>query len=137
MQKDARERLEHSTMSVDMNVFGSVVGKESKYSRDYQKNLNAIQTLMTALNDHPMNAEAELDGRQVGKKEYVRQLVAKAESAIALLDQVDTILGYMAKLVALDAMVLAENLDPSLLEGHETEDNSPAVRPDLDFFINR
>ena len=136
-QEEARERLDRSTLSVDMKVFGSGVGKESKYSREYQKNLGAIQSLMAALKDHPMNAEAELDGRQVGKKEYVRQLAANAESEMALLDQEDTILGYMAKLVALDAMALAENLDEDLAAGPDAEDEAVGVSSAIGFFINR
>ena len=136
-QEEARERLERSTLNVDLKVFGSGVGKESKYSREYQKNLGAIQGLMTALKDHPMNAEAELDGQQVGRKEYVRQLAANAESGMALLDQEDTILGYMAKLVALDAMALAENLDEDLAEELDAEDKTMSVSSAIGFFINR
>jgi hypothetical protein len=136
-QEEARERLKRSTLDVDLKVFGSGVGKESKYSREYQKNLNAIQTLMSALKDHPMNAEAEIDGRQVGKKEYVRQLVANAESDIALLDQEKSILGYMAKLVALDAMVLAENLDDDLTDNFDDENEAVGVTSAIGFFINR
>ena len=136
-QEEASERLNRSTLNVDMKVFGSGVGKEGKYSREYQQNLNAIQTLMAALKDHPMNAEAEIDGRQVGKKEYVRQLVANAESDIALLDQEKNILGYMAKLVALDAMMLAENLDEDLADGSGDEDEVVGVTSAISFFINR
>lgn len=84
-----------------------------------------------------MNAEAELDGQQVGKKEYVRQLAANAESGMALLDQEDTILGYMAKLVALDAMALAENLDEDLAEELDAEDKTMSVSSAIGFFINR
>ena len=42
----------------------------------------------------------------MSKPEYVRQLIANTESALALLVQEDQILGYMAKLVALDATAL-------------------------------
>jgi hypothetical protein len=110
-QEEARERLERTTLNIDMKVFSPGVGGESRYSREYQKNIEAVKTLMAALKDHPMNAKAEIDGKRIGKKDYVRLLATNAEAEIALLDQEETILGYMAKLVALDAMGLAENLD--------------------------
>jgi hypothetical protein len=56
---------------------------------------------------------------------------------MALLDQEDTILGYMAKLVALDAMALAENLDEDLAEELDAEDETMSVSSAIGFFINR
>jgi len=136
-QEEARERLERTTLSVDMKVFGSGVGRESKYSREYQKNMQAVQTLMAALKDHPMNAEAEIDGKRIGKEDYVRQLASNAEADMALLDQEETILGYMAKLVALDAMALAENLDEEVAFDVYGEDDTTGVASSIDLFITR
>ena len=136
-QEEARERLERTTLNVDMKVFGSGVGGESKYSREYQKNMQAVQTLMAALKDHPMNAEAEIDGKRIGKKDYVRQLATNAEAEIALLDQEETILGYMAKLVALDAMALAENLGEEVAFDAYEEDNDTGISSNIDLFITR
>jgi hypothetical protein len=136
-QEEARERLERTTLRVDMKVFGTGVGGESKYSREYQKNMQAVQTLMAALKDHPMNAEAEIDGKRIGKEDYVRQLASNAEAEMALLDQEETILGYMAKLVALDAMALAENLDKEVAFDAYDEDDTTGVASAIDLFITR
>ena len=134
-QEEARERLERTTLSVDMKVFGFGVGGESKYSREYQKNMQSVQTLMAALKDHPMNAEAENDGKRIAKEDYVRQLATNAEAEMALLDQEGTILGYMAKLVALDAMALAENL--SNLDPYEEDIDDKGINDDIELFITR
>jgi hypothetical protein len=136
-QEEARKRLERTTLSVDMKVFGSGVGGESKYSREYQKNMQAVQTLMAALKDHPMNAEAEIDGKRIGKKDYVQQLATNAEAEMALLDQEETILGYMAKLVALDAMALAENLDEEFHFDGDDEEEDTSVASAIDLFTTR
>ena len=72
-----------------------------------------------------MNAEALVDGDPVSKQDYLRHLLADAESDIAILEQENAVLGYMAKLVALDAMALAEGIeDPSslALDGSNEED---------------
>lgn len=58
-----------------------------------------------------MNAAPVVDGRDLGKAEYLAHLIAEAESGLALLDQKDLVLAYMAKLVALDAMALADEVE--------------------------
>ena len=68
---------------------------------------------MAAIKSHPMNSQSTLDGDDVSKPEYVRRMVADAESELALIDQEQQVLGFMAKIVALDAMVLSEEIADS------------------------
>jgi hypothetical protein len=82
-----------------------------------------------------MNAEAENDGKRIAKEDYVRQLATNAEAEMALLDQEGTILGYMAKLVALDAMALAENLGN--LDPYEEDIVDKGINDDIELFITR
>ncbi|MBW2275609.1 MAG: hypothetical protein JRG96_20305 [Deltaproteobacteria bacterium] len=115
-QDAAAKRFESSVAKVDLELFGSGVIEQSRYAKDFRKNLNAIEKLTAAIQTHPMNAEARVDGDPVSKQDYLRHLLAETESDIAILDQENAVLGYMAKLVALDAMALAEGIeDPSSL----------------------
>lgn len=134
-QDEARQRFENSATSVDLSVLNASVGGESKYSKEYAKNAQAIAQLSEALAAHPMNAEAEVDGKAIGKQDYMRQLITVAESDMAILDQEESMLGYMAKLVALDAMALAENLNENDFLGDDAESQTATIAASVDFFI--
>lgn len=132
----ARERFEGSVAKIDMKLFNTAVEGESKYATEYNKNLEAINKLVTAINTHPLAQQAELDGKSVDKKEYLRGLIADSESEIALVDQEETILGYMAKLVALDAMALSEEVAGlGLDEDGELAEGGSSVTQAVDFFV--
>ena len=134
-QKTARQRFEGALAQVDVKIFSSGVAGESKYSAEFAKNVNAIERLIQALAKHPMNAEPELNGNPISKADYLRGLVANAEADLAILDQEESILGYMAKLVALDAMALAENLeDVTSADGGNT---IVSVSSAVDFFASQ
>lgn len=135
-QEAAQQRFANSISAVDMKLFNSTAS-ESKYSREYSKNMAAIESLVSTINSHPMYAQPEFDGKPLSKQNYLRQLIAAGESSLAVLDQEETVLGYMAKLVALDAMALSEGLidDTVMLEGDGESLSSPASA--VEFFITR
>jgi len=108
---EAMTRFEDSAGKVDMALFASSTAQESRYAREYRKHATAIRDLVRAIDAHPMNTAPEVDGRAVGKADHLRHLIAQAETSKALLDQKDLVLAYMAKLVALDAMALADEID--------------------------
>lgn len=112
-QLSARSRFESAVAEVDTKFLAASVAGESKYAREYTKNLSAIRSLTEALKFHSMNTGPEVAGVPVSRAEYLRQLVAESEGAIALLEQEGKILGYMAKLVSLDALALVERSIPS------------------------
>lgn len=135
-QKAARERFEKSAARIDAQLFRSSVTAESKYARDYATNLAAIENLAQAINAHPMNQAPEVDGRPVSQAEYLRRLITENEAEVALVDQERAILGFMAKLVSLDALALSEGVaetvaltDPQKTPGRLTSA--------LDFFVAR
>lgn len=132
----AQKRFERTLTDVDMKLFRSNTTSESKYGKDYAKNSMAIDRLAAAINAHPMNALPEIDGKVVGKADYLRQLVAGAESELAILDQEGSILGYMAKLVALDAMALSEGLADASFDGEVSDDeNRFELSSAVDLFV--
>jgi hypothetical protein len=136
-QAKARNRFERTLTDVDMKLFRSSTTTESKYSKDYIKNSSAIDRLASAINSHPMNSLPEIDGRVVGKSDFLRQLVAGAESELAILNQEESILGYMAKLVALDAMALSEGLDAeNFNEEIEGDESRPGASDKIDLFVS-
>ena len=101
-------RFEESVDKVDMALFAQGGAEESRYSIEYRKHAAAIEGLVEAINAHPMNTAPEIDGGTVSKAEYLRHLIAQAETEVALLDQRELVHAYMAKLVALDALALAD-----------------------------
>lgn len=129
----AMERFEGSVDRVDMKLFASAGADESRYAAEYRKHAAAIGDLVRAIEAHPMNTAPEVDGRAVGKADYLRHLISQAETEKALLDQKDLVLAYMAKLVALDAMALADEVD-----ARSADDGAPSEMRDVtvavDFF---
>lgn len=127
-QDAARARFESSLNAVDMRLFSASSMPESKYSAKYTENAAAIEQLVARINSHKMNDAVVAEGENMTKEDYVRQMLADAQAESALLDQEDTILGYMAKLVALDALALAdEALDPSGAGLDAPERTTPAA----------
>ncbi len=135
-QMAARERLEGSVQTIDTKLFRSSMAAESKYAGDYAKNLNAIESLVQAINDHPMNRSPEVGGRAVSQADYLRQLIAENEADVALVDQERAILGYMAKLVSLDALALTEGMTETagLADSPAEPDRLTSA---LNFFVSR
>jgi hypothetical protein len=137
-QAAARTRFEAARTAVDTQLFQSTLTTESKYAGEYAKNLSAIEQLVAAVQTHPMNARPAIDGETVGTPEYLRRLATDAEAELAVIDQEGAILGYMAKLVSLDALALSDSLietdDPAT--DAATQPNR-GVTADVQFFVSR
>ena len=135
-QTAARQRFEATVPAVDVTLLATSSAPDSRYSREYGKNLTALETLMRAIDDHPMNARPVIDGQTVTKGDYVRQLIADTDAEIALIEQEETILGYMAKLIALDATALSEQVgDAEAIDSDVTE---PAgITSAINFFVGK
>lgn len=123
-QKQARQRMESSAAQIDAKLMQTSMAPESRYAREYGKNLAAVENLVRAINAHPMNQQPEVDGQPISQQAYLRQLIAGNESELALLNQEQTVMGYMAKLVSLDALALSEGIKV------ETDDTSITIDGD-------
>lgn len=109
-QASARARLERTATDVDLKFFASPRHEESRYAREYRKNLDAIQQLVAAIEQHPMNARPTADADSLSRPQMLRRLIADADAQLEILNQEDRLIGHMAKLVALDALALSEDL---------------------------
>jgi len=136
-QRTARERFEGSFRSVDTKLFKSSMTVGSKYSQEYARNMAAVESLVQAIDAHPMNKAPEMHGRPVTQVDYLRQLIAENEAEIALVDQERTILGYMAKLVSLDALALSEDVDEDTIVADASTKAERAVAADIYLFMRR
>lgn len=135
-QKAARDRFKGSLQKIDTQLFRSSMAPTSKYARDYAKNIAAIENLVSAINAHPMNRAAEIDGQPVSQADYLRQLIAENEAEVALVDQERAVLGYMAKLVSLDALALSEGVTaPDVVA--EAPEQGDRVTSALEFFVTQ
>ena len=127
-QEAARARFESSLAKVDLKLFDSGAAAESRYGRAYAKNRGAIEQLLAKINAHPLaDGDASVAGAAgappATRKQMLRGLLSETQADLALLDQEDVILGYMARLVALDAMILAE----ATADAEFTDGDRPAI----------
>jgi hypothetical protein len=130
-QTAAHARFQGTLSKVDMRLFESTAAPGSKYSRKYEQNVAAIEKLRGRIQNHAMNP-AKTDGVALTKEEHLRQLLGETQADLSILDQEETMLGYMAKLVAFDAMSLSEEaLDAELADSDLPADFSPAGAVDL------
>jgi len=137
-QNAAHDRFESSIGKVDARLFRSSIASESRYARDYAKNVAAIEQLVAAINAHPMNEQPRLDGIALTREDYVRQLVGDNQATLAVLDQEQSILGFMAKLVALDATALSEAATGDDLSAPGATQAAEAGPTDaVEFFVTR
>lgn len=137
LQDAAAERFESSLAKVDQRLFEAPDLEESKYSKQYAQNKTAIEQLVARIDNHKMNEMPMAEnGVIMTREEHVRRMVADVQTELAVLDQEETILGYMAKLVALDAMALAEEgLDEELIDS-DVAQNSLTPAKNVSFFLN-
>jgi len=135
-QVAARQRFEASIPAVDIKLLATSAAPDSRYAREYGKNLTAMETLMRAIDDHPMNARPAIDGQAVTKGDYVRQMIADTDAEIALIDQEESILGYMAKLIALDATALSEQVADAERIDSDVTDRTELTSA-VDFFVGK
>ena len=133
-QQAARQRFEGTVQNVDLKILESVSAQESRYAKEYAKNLAAIQQLVAAIEDHPMNRQ--LVGQPgLSRHDQIRLMVADAEAELALVVQEERALGYMAKLVALDAAALAEQIDITTELAEVDGPEQTTVESAVDFFV--
>jgi hypothetical protein len=136
-QQAALRRLNASSARVDTKFFRSSMGKESRYAAAYAANLSAIERLVQAIGAHPMNDEARGDTAGLSKEDHLRGLIAAAEAELATLGQEASILGFMAKLVSLDAMALSEDVLGVDGDGNETNEPGSGLTKAVDLFVTR
>jgi len=136
-QKRARQRMEQSAQAVDAALLAPMAAESSRYANEYRKNVGAIESLMAAIQNHPMNRTPSIDGQPVTREEYLRNLIAEAQGELALAEQEEVILGHMAKLVSLDALALAEGLEEAQSDGVFSKGPEPGKRVSelVDLFI--
>ena len=126
-QEGARTRFESALAQVDMAVFGTAAAPQSRYAQDYTQNMAAIEQLIGRVQSHSMTPGIDTGMGEVTQQDYVRQLLTETQARIAIVDQENSIIGYMAKLVALDAQALAEEgMDAELLDSDIPGGTSPA-----------
>jgi len=136
LQQVARERLKSSLSKVDMKLMQSVAMSESRYSREYARNISALENLVAAVNTHPANQAPALNGVPLSQEDYLRQLISQNEAELGLVNQERAIVANMAKLISLDALALSEETQfasEDLGRAPEEERQKYAI----DFFINQ
>lgn len=133
-QQAARTRFEAAMADVDLSLAETTLGTESRYSLEFAANFTAIESLTLAIQSHSMNEGPMAEEGTLTKREYLRQMITDVETELALLDQQEKIIGQMAKLVALDAMALSNDLMGVEL-AQANDPGTGTVRAAIGFFV--
>ena len=99
--------------SIDFKILDSAahsMSKTSKYFKQYQINKDAVKKLKLAIQKHPMSNKNILSKDPKNKMEAVKNYVHNIDTEISVLEMKEEMINYMAKIVALDAMSLAEEV---------------------------
>jgi hypothetical protein len=99
--------------SIDFKILDSAahsMSKTSKYFKQYQINKDAVKKLKLAIEKHPMSNKNILSKDPKNKMEAVKNYVHNINTKISVLEMKEEMINYMAKIVALDAMSLAEEV---------------------------
>ena len=135
-QQQARTRFAGSLAKVDLQVFRTSAAPESRYAAEYTKNMAAIEQLAQAIGSHPMTDSSASDGQPMSRQDAIRAMLGEAQADLALIQQEESMLGYRAKLVSLDAMALAdEAMDAARAESDVPDAVNPASAVSL--FVSR
>lgn len=127
-QVEARARLERTSETIDTKLFATSLTSSSKYSQAYARNVAAINALVQKIEAHPHKTKLDVTGDAKTKPDFLRQLLTEAEGDVQVLQQEGEIVGLMAKLVALDAMGLQEEVNGG--EAPATEETGRATVAD-------
>jgi hypothetical protein len=135
-QMAARQRMQRVTGKVDEMFYPAIGGETSRYNQEYAQNVNQIKALQRAIRSHTAHESARIDGAEVSREDFIRDLLTQAEAEHALIDQESEMLGFMARLVALDAQALQMQIayGEEFEAGGILETGKPASMVDL--FIN-
>lgn len=136
-QKAARQRMESMAAKVDETLFEMALSPQSKYAQEYDTNFQKIKQLQQAISQHALSRNQFDADEQLTRESYIRELLANAEADFSLLNQEDEMLGYMARLVAMDAQALQIELTYGGMDGADKQANIAATKPAnmVNFFV--
>jgi hypothetical protein len=118
-------------------LFFSTNLEESKFGLEYAENRTAIEQLRSAISNHPANHDIVINGEPVTKAEELNGLMLGVEAELALLSMEEEVIGYMAKLLSLDAMAFAEKVAEASWQSDDGSIIQPPTSPrqNLKMFI--
>jgi len=118
-------------------LFFSTNLEESKFGSEYAENRAAIEQLRSAISNHPANQQVVINGEPVTKAEELNGLMLGVEAELALLSMEEEVIGYMAKLLSLDAMAFAEKVAEASWQSDDGSIMQPPASPrqNLKMFI--
>ena len=118
-------------------LFFSTNLEESKFGSEYAENRAAIEQLRSAISNHPANQQIAINGEPVTKAEELNGLMLGVEVELALLSMEEEVIGYMAKLLSLDAMAFAEKVAEASWQSDDGSMIQPPASPrqNLKMFI--
>ena len=137
LQEQAVSRANSIDSALRDDLFETSMEKESKFSKHYEKNKQAIAQLRSVIESHPMNSHYGSAGAN-STADHLHELILSAEADLAIIDMESEILGYMARILTLDAMALADEVHQINYDGEKVPGFGDFRAPadGLELFLN-
>ena len=137
-QRAARARMESIVGAVDESLFELASEEQSQYAQEYGSNMKKIKQLQLAIRQHAMHRSQNDGDELLTRESYIRQLLNDTEADLALLNQEDEMLGFMARLVAMDAQALQIELTYGNMDMNYENQEMASTKPVnmVDYFTN-
>ena len=137
LQEQAASRANSIDSALRDDLFETSMEKESKFSKHYEKNKQAIAQLRSVIESHPMNSHFGSAGAN-STADHLNELILSAEADLAIIDMESEILGYMARILTLDAMALADEVHQINYDGEKVPGFGDFRAPadGLELFLN-
>ena len=119
LQEEARERAQKAQARISQSFELMDYQKPTKTSEAYDRNLNAIEAIRQAIQQHPMQSQMPLTDIS-DQPRALQAMIAQVEVEISLVMLEEELLGHMAQLLALDAMALADDVSNGSALSNET-----------------
>lgn len=134
LRREAKARIDLAP--VDVSSFRAPGNRSNHVREEYDQNLEAIRSLQEAIANHQMNTS---NGSESGDREaQISQMIADVDLELSAVQMREEMLVHMVKLLSLDAMQLAQDVE--MFELEQGDDRSiPEERfgPNVQLFLSQ
>lgn len=127
------------SVDIDLAAFEQPgkMDSQNRFRAEYDRNLEALRSLKTAIADHQMNQTGT--DIPVDRKERIAYMLNNVDTEIAALHMQEDMLLHMVKLLSLDTMQLAQDVEVYDLESGDEVPNPLDTNqlPDVHLFLSQ
>jgi len=134
LRQDAKNRVDSAP--IDVTAFKASGHKNNQMREEYSQNLEAIRSLQSAIANHSMNLSSQ---PQSGNREdQINQLLENVDMELSAVAMREEMLTHMVKLLSLDAMQLAQDVEMFNLDSDgNTQVSQGDAMPNVQLFLSQ